>query len=497
MKSATSHSQVLVQEQRQQLSAQQLLASELTALSVEELCARIDKECIENPWLERTSNPDDDGYGMGNTDSQESTQETDESMEDSLEQNDTLQDYVANENDWESNDFPEAANPEQKGYHERGDELTFHDLLLQQMGEYDLDERQRTLLEFLIGSLDDNGMLTTPLIDICDQLDYKYYITTSVQELEYLLTHVLQEFEPYGIGARSFIECLLIQVRLKEHMPMRSQLLTLFEKHADEFRQNHWDVIKKKMKLSDSEVASMQHAIRRLNPYPGGSVGRASEESAQLIVPDFSVQVNEYGDVQFALCEQGIPRLSLSEDLAEWNKAHDKIDMEHIRRDELEALRFNRKIMERGNMFIEALAQRRVSLTSVMQSILKLQRPFFLEGEESLLRPMRLVDIAEMTGLDISTVSRVCQSKSVSTPYGTFPLKWFFSSGATQDNEDVSVRKILQALKNLIEDEDKHAPLSDDKLTAELNKEGYSVARRTVAKYREQLGIAVARLRKI
>ncbi len=497
MKSATSHSQVLVQEQRQQLSAQQLLASELTALSVEELCARIEKECIENPWLERQSDSEEDSYGMNDTDSQDSRQETGELLEDSMEQQDSMQDYATSENDWESNEFPETSNAEQKGYRERGDELTFHDLLLQQMGEYDLNERQRTLLEFLIGSLDDNGLLTTPLIDICDQLDYKYYITTSVEELENLLTHVLQEFEPYGIGARSLIECLRIQVNHNEHLPMRTQLLTLFEKHADEFRQNHWDVIKRRMKLTDSEVASMQRTIKRLNPYPGGSVGRAPEDSAHVIVPDFKVQTDEYGNVQFALCEQDIPRLSLSEDLTEWNKAHDHIDMEHIRRDELEALRFNRKIMERGNMFIEALAQRRVSLTSVMQSIITRQRPFFQEGDESLLRPMKLADIAEMTGLDISTVSRVCQSKSVSTPYGTFPLKWFFSSGATQDNEDVSVRKILQALKKLINEEDKHIPLSDERLTAELNKQGYAVARRTVAKYREQLGIAVARMRKI
>lgn len=496
MKSATSHSQVLVQEQRQQLSAQQLLASELTALSVEELCARIDRECLENPWLERKSDADEADYGMGNDESQDGVEEAEASTDEHLEQQNSLE-QNSEESDWESNEFPEASGSEQKTFRERGDELSFHDLLMQQMGEFDLDDRQRTLLEFLLGSLDDNGMLTTPLIDISDQLDYQYNITASERELEDLLTGVLQEFEPYGVGARSFVECLLIQVRHKEHLPMRSQLLQLFEKYPDDFKNNHWDVIKRKMKLTDGEVAAMQRAIKRLNPYPGGSVGRAPEESAQIIVPDFKVQVDDYGGVQFALCEQGIPRLSLSDDLNEWNDVHDRLDASQLRRDELEALRFNRRIMERGNMFIEALAQRRISLTAVMQSIIKLQRPFFLEGDESYLRPMRLVDIAEMTGLDISTVSRVCQSKSVSTPYGTFPLRWFFSSGATKDNEDVSVRKILQALKQLVEGEDKSTPLSDDKLTAELNRQGYAVARRTVAKYREQMGIPVARLRKI
>lgn len=493
MKQSASHIQTIVQEQRQQLSAMQLLASQLTALSVEELRARIENECNENPWLERKDNADDrDGYADDDDSFGESYEDPDAGADDDQESS------ISNqaEDDWGGDEFPQASGADEGFRRDRGDEPTFHDLLMQQMGEYDLDERQRTLLEFLIGSLDDDGLLHTPLYQISDELHIYNNILTSEDELEALLTNYLHEFEPYGVGARNLIECLLIQVRHKEDLPMRRQLLILFELYGEEFKKNHWDIIRRKMKLNDGELSAMRHALHHLNPRPGGSVGRAAEESAQVIVPDFEVQIDNDGDIRFQLYEQGIPQLQMSEDLTQEVELFSEKEMANARRDVLEAFRYKRNLLNSGTLFINALAQRRHSLTMVMRCIIKRQTPYFQEGDETLLRPMTMTEVAEETGLDISTVSRVCQSKSVSTPFGTKPLRWFFTTGATKEGDEVSVRKILSALKKLVEEEDKHAPLSDDKITEKLQEQGYVVARRTVAKYREQMGIPSTRLRR-
>lgn len=490
MKQGTFHTQTLSQEQRQQLSATQLLASQLTALSVEELRARIDTECSENPWLERKDNPEDDRYNE-TSDSNNS----DDAYNDNGE-NDDSYDFSSSDDDWEGNEFPQAAAEDTRHSREKGDEPTFHDLLIQQMGEYDLTEKQRTLLEFLIGSLDDDGLLHVPLYQLSDELFIYNNIDTSEKELEDLLIHYLHEFEPYGVGARDLIECLLIQVRHKKDLPMRSQLLVLFEKYSDDFRKNRWNIIQNRMKLSESEIAAMRNALRHLNPRPGGSVGKATEEAAQIIVPDFEVNVDDNGTISFQLYEQGIPQLQISEDLRQELESSKKQDLANARRDVLEALRYKRNLYNNGTLFINALAQRRNSLTTVMRSVCKRQKTYFQEGDETLLRPMSMTEVAEETGLDISTISRVCMSKSVRTPFGTHPLRWFFTTGTTQEGEDVSVRKILSAIKQIVSEEDKHAPLSDEKLTERLQQQGFEVARRTVAKYREQLGIPSTRLRK-
>lgn len=492
MRQGTSNVQTLVQEQRQQLSAIQLLAAQLTALSVEELRARIETECSENPWLERRENPNDDSLdGAGDGYGSEADREDD--------YRESPDEYAASgdDDDWGGDEFPQASGNDEHFSRERGDDPTFYDLLIQQLGEYDLTERQRALIEYLIGSIDDDGLLRTPLFQISDELFIYRNLETNERELEELLTQYLHEFEPYGVGARDLVECLLIQVRHKEDLPMRRQLLTLFEQYADEFRKNHWDVIQRKMKLSEAELSAMRHALLHLNPRPGGSVGRAAEESAQLIVPDFEVENDGNGRLSFRLHEPGIPLLEMSDDLTAELDAYTKNDLSNARRDVVEALRYKRNLFNNGSLFINALAQRRQSLLKVMNSILKRQMPYFQEGDETMLRPMTMTEVAEETGLDVSTVSRVCQSKSVSTPYGTRPLRWFFTSKATKEGIDVSVRDMLASLKSLIDQEDKHAPLSDDKLTEQLNKQGYAVARRTIAKYREQLGIPSTRLRRI
>lgn len=485
-------------EQRQQLSAQQVMAAKLTELSVEELRARIETECEANPWLERKDASQNDNEPFDGDDVSNETELSDEDNTSELSEPDLANatNDTGEENDWDSNEFPMASNNEDNARRREDSEvLSFHELLMQQVGEYDLDEHQRVLLEYLIGSLDDDGLLRTPLYQITDELDIYQGVRTNEKELEQILK-VLQEFEPSGVGARNLCECLLIQVKHKEHLPMRSQLITILEKYADEFVQKHWEVIQRRMKLSDADLSAIRRSILKLNPRPGGSIGKSPEESAHVIVPDFKVTTDEYGNIHFQLCERGIPQLQMSEDPAEWMTAYENQDDASIRREVLEALRYQRSQMEKGNIFIEALAQRRRSLIAVMRAVLKLQETFFREGDETLLRPMRLEDVAQMTGLDVSTVSRACRSKSVETDFGTYQLRWFFTNSTTKEGEELSVRHILTALKALVDAEDKRNPLSDEDLTATLQKQGYDVARRTIAKYREQLGIPNSRMRR-
>ena len=482
------------QEQRQQLSAQQVLVARLTELSVEELRAAIETECEANPWLERKDGPGEaDGADLAEADGGNEAEGAD-TQEDSMDAYRESAADTADEADWGSDEFP-AAYTEERNRREESEVLSFYDILMRQVGEYDLDEHQRTLLEYLIGSLDGDGLLRTPLYQIADELDINQGIRTTERELE-AVWKILTEFEPYGVGARNLCECLLIQVRHMPDFPRRQQLITIFEDYKEEFERNHWDVIGRKMKLTEADVAAIRRAIQHLNPSPGGSVGRSLDDMAHFVVPDFKVQVNEYGEVQFRLCENGVPQLQLSEDSSDWLDVYAKEDEAALRQDVLDAIRYKRDLMERGKLFIQALVLRRNSLTSVMRAIIRLQEPFFREGDEALLRPMRMEDVAQATGLDVSTVSRVCKSKNVQTDVGTYPLRWFFTHSARKEGAELSVRHILSALKQLVEGEDKRHPYSDDDLTAALQQQGYDVARRTVAKYREQLGIPNSRMRR-
>lgn len=506
MKSQNVLTQSQKLEQRQQLSAQQVLVAKLTELSVEELRARIETECEENPWLERTYDNADESYdnadgtydnnGDGAYDNGNDGDAFDASSPSSTDEapaTDTS--YSHDDVDWDGNEFPTAWADDDRKTPDQGEALSFNDLLLQQAGEYDLTDHQRTLLEYLIGSLDDDGLLRTPIAQLVDELDIYQGISTTQEELEEVL-RVLQEFEPWGVGARNLCECLLLQVKHQHNLPMRAQLLTLLTRHTDDFVQKHWDIIQRRMHLTDAELAAMRRSLMRLNPRPGGSIGHAAGESSHVIVPDFIVQTDDYNQVHFQLSEPGIPLLQMSEDPSGWMSAYESNEPNQMRQEVLEAVRYQRNLMERGNLFIEALAQRRHSLTAVMRTIIRLQEPFFREGDETLLRPMRMEDVANLTQLDISTVSRVCRSKTVRTPYGTYPLRWFFTSGTRKEGEELSVRHILSALKKLVDSEDKRHPYSDEYLTTALQQQGYDVARRTIAKYREQLGIPNSRMRR-
>ncbi len=422
-----TQTQTLTQEQRLQLTPQQLLAARLTALSLDELRERVETECMENPWLEKR-------HTGGGT----------------------------------------RRSPLTYEMGERGETLSFYDRLTEQMGEYDLSDHERDILEYLIGSLDDNGFITKPLSQIADELEIYHSLSASEEEVGRMLA-VLQQFDPPGIGARNLKECLLLQ-------HPSAKLRTVFERHWDDFTGKRWDRIQDKMGLTDAEVERLRREVQHLNPRPGNNpsdpVGRATE----TIKPDFIVEMDDEGTLRLSLNQGDVPSLRLSSEADDSGSE--------------ESASFVREYRERGQLFIDALTQRRLTMTAVMKAIIRLQRPFFREGDENLLRPMRLEDVAEKTGLNLSTVSRVTSSKYVETPYGIYPLKWFFSGSSTQDGEAVSTRKVKAALKTLIEAEDKTEPLSDEALCTALREQGYDIARRTVAKYREQLGYPPARYRK-
>lgn len=417
------------QEQRLWLTPQQLLAAKLTSLSLDELRERVETECIENPWLEKRRST--------------RTKQSRSSL---------------------SYDVGE-----------RGDTQSFYESLTEQMGEYELTDEEREILEYLIGSLDDNGFISKPMQQIVDELEIYHSIPATEPEVTRLLG-VLQQFDPPGIGARNLKECLLLQ-------HPSEKLRGVFELCWDDFTNKRWDRIQERMHLTDSEVEHLRREVQRLNPRPGGNLNDVIDRQMQTIKPDFIVEIDEDGMIHLSLNQGDVPSVKVSDEIP-----GDGGDGE--------SESFVRSYREKGQLFVDALAQRRETMLSVMKAIIRLQKPFFLEGDEALLRPMRLEDVAGKTGLDLSTVSRVTSSKYVDTPYGMYPLKWFFSGSSIQDGEEVSVRKVKQALQALIEAENKSAPLSDDRLCALLREQGYEIARRTVAKYREALGFPPARLRR-
>ena len=426
---AQTQTQVQKQEQRLHLTPQQLLVARLTSLSLDELKERVEAECMENPWLETRP--------------------------------------TARRGD--------AHRTAYSGAMERGETQSFYDRLTEQVGEYDLSDDERSILEYLIGSLDDNGYISKPLSQMADELEIYHSTPATEQDVERMLS-VLQRFDPPGIGARSLRECLLLQ-----HPSDR--LREVLEHHWDEFVGKHWDRIQKKMQLSDAEVEHLRREVQRMNPRPGANMNEAAERQLQTIRPDFIVETDEDGVIHLALNQGDVPSVRVSDDVPSEETSGKDASFVH-------------DYVEKGQMFVDALTQRRQTLLSTMKAIIRIQKDFFRSGDEGTLHPMRLEDVAEKTGYDISTVSRVTTSKYVETPYGTYPLKWFFSSTGSQDGEEVSVRKVKQALREIIMAEDKKKPMSDEQLCNALQQQGYDIARRTVAKYREAMGFPQARLRR-
>ena len=359
----------------------------------------------------------------------------------------------------------------------------------------ELTDEQKMLGEYIIGSLDDDGLLRKTTEAIMDELAIYQGIYTTEEELEHIIS-IIQDFDPAGIGARSLKECLLLQIKRKEDSPLKKIEYDIIDQYCNEFTKKNKDKIIQKLNITEDEYNAAVAELVKLNPRPGSSMGEAMGKNLHHIIPDFIVETEDDGNIILSLNNRNVPELRLSRTFTDMLEEQTK-NKANQSKEAKDAFMFLKQKVDAAQGFINAVKQRQNTMLSTMQAIIDLQRPFFTEGDETLLRPMILKDVAERTGLDISTISRVSNSKYVQTNFGIYPLKFFFNDGyTTEDGEEMSVREIRKILKECIDGEDKKKPLTDDELAEILKAKGYPIARRTVAKYRQQLNIPVARLRR-
>ena len=493
--------QTQVQKLAQSISQQQMLVSSLVELPITQLADRINTEMNDNPALEIESPGENADFQEtpDYLDSPDYPERTDDASQTEREERQSALDAALENIGRDDEDLPVyhgGSNlSEDREEMVFGTTESFYDQLLEQMRESDLTDRQRDILEYLIGSLDDDGLLRKDLYTISDELAIYHNIDANEKEIESVL-HILQDFDPAGIGARSLQECLLLQITRRDDSRVKQLMQTVITRYFDEFTHKHWSRIQATLSLNDQQGEALFGELRKLNPRPGASMGETVGRSLQQITPDFIVDTQDDGTITFTLNNGEVPELTLSQSFIDSMNEYQQ-NKEHLSRQTKEALLYIKKKVDAAQNFIEAIRTRRQTLTVTMQAIITLQRQFFLDGDETSLRPMILKDVAEKTGLDLSTVSRVCNSKYAQTRWGTFPLRHFFSdSYVTESGEELSTRQIKAVLRDLIEAEDKHKPLSDDALREQLTEKGFPIARRTIAKYREALGIPIARLRK-
>ena len=494
--------QKLEQKLGQSISHQQLLQATLLELPLTQLVDRINTEMNDNPALESESGYDyaDGSDYLDGGESADSTEYSDDYLAQSeREERQSALDEALSNIGRDDEDLPVyqggnsvADDREEMVY---GETISFYDQLREQMGEMEMTEQQRDIMEYLIGSLDDDGLLRKGLDVICEELAIYHNIEVTEQQVEQVLG-LLQHFDPAGIGARSLQECLLLQIGRREPSRVRDLMQRVVSSHFEEFTKKHWDKIQTALSLNDMQAEALFRELRKLNPRPGASLGETVGRNLQQITPDFIVDTQDDGTVTFVLNNGEVPELRVSQSFADSMKEY-QANKENLSRQTKEALLYIKKKVDAAQGFIEAIKVRRHTLTVTMRAIIQLQHQFFVDGDEASLRPMILRDVAEKTGLDPSTISRVSNSKYAQTRWGTFPLRHFFSdSYVTESGEELSTRQIKAALRDIIDGEDKKHPLSDDVIKEELAKRGFPIARRTVAKYREQLGIPISRLRK-
>lgn len=498
--------QGLYQKLLQKLSPQQIQLMKLLQVPTASLEQRIKEELEENPALEEGS-PDDIAE-EDNKEQEETENETeDETPQDEKEEysDDDVSEALKEQDSFDIADYIEdddvpyyklAANNSSPD-DERHESpvvvtVTFQDTLLSQLGLSDLDDKEYIIGQHLIGSLDDDGYIRRDLDAIADDLAFTQNISSTKEEIEHVLK-VIQTFDPPGMAARTLQECLLIQLhRKKQHSKAIDTAIEIIEHHMEEFSRKHYEKIARSLNLFDDQLKEAIEEILTLNPKPGGGSAEDSRTSAQII-PDFILNVNN-DQLELALNSKNDPDLRISRSFQQMLESYSKDKKNKATK---EAVSFIKQKIDAARWFIDAIRQRQHTLLTTMTAIMNYQKEYFLEGDERKLRPMILKDIADMVALDISTVSRVANSKYVETPYGTFLLKTFFSESLTTDSgEEVSSREVKKILQDAIEAEDKRKPLPDEKLMEILNDKGYNIARRTIAKYREQLNIPVARLRK-
>ena len=458
----------LVQTQTQKLSPLQIQTIKLIELPIQDLEQRVRRELEENPVLDDTP--------VENEDSKEISL-------DDIQQDDYIPDYKTKVSNWGKDARPDYVTFSVKE--------SFFFNLREQLSFKNLSKQDSDIAYFIVGSLDEDGYLRRDLDSLVDDLAFRAGINCEREDVERMLK-VVQSLDPPGVGARDLRECLLLQLKAANQTPQVRLATDILTKDFDAFASKHYNKIMQSRGISEDEMKAVLKVILRLNPAPGGSVADSYADVTEQIVPDFVLKDDD-GEVSFIMPRFNIPEIRINKKYAAM--------LENARggsdREKKEAASFVKEKMDSAKWFVEALKQRQNTLSKTMQAIIDFQRVFFETGDETKLKPMILEDIAKVTGFDISTISRVVNSKYIETPYKIYPLKYFFSEGLmNKAGEEVSTRELKTVLKQIVDAEDKHKPLTDEQLVSELSAKGYNVARRTIAKYRDQLGIPLARLRK-
>ena len=458
----------LVQTQTQKLSPLQIQTIKLIELPIQDLGQRVRRELEENPVLDDTP--------VENEDSKEISL-------DDIQQDDYIPDYKTKVSNWGKDARPDYVTFSVKE--------SFFFNLREQLSFKNLSKQDSDIAYFIVGSLDEDGYLRRDLDSLVDDLAFRAGINCEREDVERMLK-VVQSLDPPGVGARDLRECLLLQLKAANQTPQVRLATDILTKDFDAFASKHYNKIMQSRGIDEDEMKAVLKVILRLNPAPGGSVADSYADVTEQIVPDFVLKDDD-GEVSFIMPRFNIPEIRINKKYAAM--------LENARggsdREKKEAASFVKEKMDSAKWFVEALKQRQNTLSKTMQAIIDFQRVFFETGDETKLKPMILEDIAKVTGFDISTISRVVNSKYIETPYKIYPLKYFFSEGlVNKAGEEVSTRELKTVLKQIVDAEDKHKPLTDEQLVSELSAKGYNVARRTIAKYRDQLGIPLARLRK-
>jgi RNA polymerase sigma-54 factor len=461
-------------KQQQKLSPLQIQTIRLIETPIVELAQAVRNELDNNPVL------DDDSPSERKEDDE---QPKDVSI-DEIKDDGEIPSYKLRVNNWGKDERPE--------YNTFSVKESFTQSLTDQLGFRQLTPHEYEVGKFLIGSLDEDGYLRRDFASLADDMAFRFNIETDEEEIGKIL-RIIQDFEPVGVGARDLRECLLLQLRGCEHTEEVSNAETIVRDYFPDFASKHFQKIMSRMGIDKEQLRAAVTRISKLNPNPGGQVDDSYSDQAQQVVPDFVLDLGPDGSLNLSMPRFPLPEVKVKK------KYSDILDAAKTTNDPKvkEAAVFVKQRVDSAKWFVEALKQRHNTLQSTMQTIIDFQHDYFIDGDESKLKPMVLKDIAALTGFDISTISRVVSSKYIETHFGIFPLKYFFSEGLeNQDGEEVSTRGLKKALQELVDGEDKSKPLTDDQLVTEMEAKGFKVARRTIAKYRDQLGIAKARLRK-
>lgn len=473
--------QHLVQKLEQRLSPQQIQLMKLLQVPTMELDQRIKQEIEENPALEEGKEQDDDDFS-----NEESFEESDN---EEFDINDYLDDDVA---DYKTKSSNQSKDDDDKVIPFSGGQ-TFRERLSEQLQLLDLNSSEKAVANVLIGNLDEAGYLNRDIEAIVDDLAFSMNLHTTEEDIVSVLK-MIQDLDPAGIGARNLQECLLVQIYRKQDGNIsRFTAKKILENHFEEFTKKHYDKISKKLEINDNDLKEAIQEILKLNPKPGGS-SKGSTKNYQQIIPDFIINENDER-LELTLNSRNAPELRVSREYENMLRSYS--EGAKTSKSDKDAVTFVRQKLDNAKWFIDAIRQRQHTLLMTMTAIMKYQENYFISGDETKLRPMILKDIADIVELDISTVSRVANSKYVQTPFGVFSLKYFFSESLSTDSgEEVSTREVKKILSEAVDAENKKTPLTDEKLMNLLRSRGYNIARRTVAKYREQLNIPVARMRK-